>query len=133
MMVIGMNLQGYISSEDLQQWGEEKHPLYFPFFSRLAEEGAIFDAQSAWKSLIPVVLRALFVMQLNNKYRGIAEKLTEWENHETVSVIWPINTKTNNECYDTFHVFSRLLTLTTASYASGCCLRRSIRILFCFI
>lgn len=85
VMVIGMNLQGYISSEDLEQWGEEKHPLYFPFFAKLAEEGAIFDAQSAWKSLIPVVLRALFVMNLNNQYRGVAEKLTEWENHETAS------------------------------------------------
>lgn len=97
VMVIGMNVQGYISSEDLQQWGEEKHPLYFPFFARLAEEGAIFDAQSAWKSLIPVVLRALFVMQLNNKYRGIAEKLTEWENHETVSDFWLIERETNGE------------------------------------
>lgn len=87
VMVIGMNLQGYISSSDLEQWGEETHPLYFPLFASLAEEGAIFDAQSAWKSLIPVILRALFVMNLNNQYRGVAERLTEWENHETVSEV----------------------------------------------
>jgi hypothetical protein len=84
VMVIGMNLQGYISSQDLKQWGETQHPLYFPFFARLAEEGGIFDANSSWKSLIPVILRALFVMNLNNQYRGVAEWLTEWENHETV-------------------------------------------------
>jgi len=46
-MAIGMNLQGYISSEDLDQWGEVKHPLYYPFFARLAEPGGIFfDATS---------------------------------------------------------------------------------------
>eukprot|EP00804_Cyclotella_cryptica_P007400 CCRYP_002617-RA/>CCRYP_002617-RA protein AED:0.00 eAED:0.00 QI:635/-1/1/1/-1/1/1/1299/486 len=84
VMVIGMNLQGYISSEDLEQWGDEKHPLYFPWFAQLAEPGSIFDATSAWKSFIPVILRAIFVMNLNNQYRHIAEKLTEWENHETV-------------------------------------------------
>ncbi|KAL7522355.1 hypothetical protein ACHAWX_007182 [Stephanocyclus meneghinianus] len=84
VMVIGMNLQGYISSEDLEQWGDEKHPLYFPRFAQLAEPGSIFDATSAWKSFIPVILRAIFVMNLNYQYRHIAEKLTEWENHETV-------------------------------------------------
>lgn len=30
-------------------------------------------------------MRALFVVNLNNQYRGIAEKLTEWENHETTA------------------------------------------------
>ena len=84
VMVIGMNLQGYVSSKDAEQWGDEKHPLYFPFFASLAEKDAIFDATSVWKSLIPVILRALFVTNLNNQYRGVAEKLTEWENHETV-------------------------------------------------
>ena len=64
--------------------GESSHPLYFPFFARLAEEGNIFDVTSSWKSLIPVILRAVFVMNLNAQYRGVAEKLTHWENHEAV-------------------------------------------------
>ena len=32
---------------------------------------------------VPVVIHALVIMQLNNLYRGIAEKLTAMENHRT--------------------------------------------------
>lgn len=54
------------------------------FFSQLAEEGAIFDASSWWKSLIPVVLRAIVVTNINQQYSRLAVMLTEWENHETL-------------------------------------------------
>ena len=83
MMVISMNLQGHVSREDQERWGEEEHPLYFPLFARLAEEGNIFDAHSCWKSFIPIILRAIVVMNMNRQYRKVAERLTKWENHET--------------------------------------------------
>jgi len=77
VLVISMNLQGYVSR------GEEGHPLYFPFFAQLAEEGGIFDAKSTWRGFLPVILRAIVVVNMNQRYSQIAEKLTEWENHET--------------------------------------------------
>ena len=39
VMIISMNLQGYISRKDKELWGDEHHPLYFPLFAQLAEEG----------------------------------------------------------------------------------------------
>lgn len=82
VMVISMNVQGYISREDQEEF-EGDHPLYFPRFARLAEKDAIFDCNSVWKSFLPVLLRSLMVTMMNKQYRVIAEYLTEWENHET--------------------------------------------------
>ena len=84
IMVVSMNLQGYISSADAELWGDEEHPLYFPFFARLAEEGGIFDASHPVKSFVPIILRALVVTTINQRYSRFAETLAEWENHETV-------------------------------------------------
>jgi len=84
IMVVSMNAQGYVSRADRELWGERDHPLYFQFFSQLAEEGAIFDASSWWKSIIPVVLRAVVVTNINQQYSRLAVMLTEWENHETL-------------------------------------------------
>ncbi|KAL7543706.1 hypothetical protein ACHAXR_013200 [Thalassiosira sp. AJA248-18] len=84
VMVISMNVQGYVSRADRELWGERDHPLYFPFFSQLAEEGGIFDANSSWKIYGPVILRAIVVVNMNSQYSHLAEMLTEWENHETV-------------------------------------------------
>lgn len=91
IMVVSMNLQGYISSADAELWGDhplrnyEEHPLYFPFFARLAEEGGIFDASHPVKSFVPIILRALVVMTINQRYSRFAETLAAWENHETVN------------------------------------------------
>lgn len=74
VMVISMNLQGYVSRADRELWGEEDHPLYFPFFSQLAEEGAIFDPNSVWKSFLPVILRAIIVTNINQQYSKLAGK-----------------------------------------------------------
>jgi len=84
VMVIFINLQGYVSRADRELWGDEEHPLYFPFFSRLAEEGAIFDSNSMWKSFLPVILRAIVVVNINQQYSKLAVMLAEWENHETL-------------------------------------------------
>ena len=83
-MVISMNTQGYISRADRELWGDRDHPLYYPFWSRLSEEGAIFDANSWWRSLLPVILRAIVVVNINEQYSKVAEKLAELENHETI-------------------------------------------------
>jgi len=82
VMVISMNIQGYVSSDDFP--GDDCHPLHYPFFSKLAEPGGIFDAKSSIKGLLPVLLRAAIVFAMNKKYSTIAEWLTEWENHETI-------------------------------------------------
>jgi len=88
VMVIAMNLQGYVTLADGEKWGveeeAEEHPFYIPFFARLSEEGHIFDAKSAWKSFLPVILKALVVNHMNEQYSRLAEKMAEWENHETV-------------------------------------------------
>ena len=80
VMVISMNAQGYISSDDAKEW--EWHPLYFPFFAMLADEGGIFDASSSWRCFIPVILRSIVINCMNQMYRRAAEVLTKWENHE---------------------------------------------------
>ena len=83
VMVISMNLQGYVSIADRELWGDRDHPLYFPFFSQLAEEGGIFDANSSWKCYGPIILRALVVVNMNAQYSTVAEWLANWENHES--------------------------------------------------
>jgi len=37
-----------------------------------------------WKSFLPVILRAIIVVNMNQQYSQLAETLAEWENHETV-------------------------------------------------
>ncbi len=87
IMVISLNVQGYISQEDQERWdpsGENAHPLYFPWFASMADEGGIFDTNSYWKSMVPALLRAVAVTTMNKQYSKIAEQLSEWENHETL-------------------------------------------------
>ena len=77
-----MNAQGYISSNDIPE--DQEHPLHYPLIARLAEPGGIFDAESPVKSIIPIIIRAAVVFAMNSVYSVIAEKLTEFENHETI-------------------------------------------------
>lgn len=84
LMVLFMNLQNYVSRADRELWGDKNHPLYFPLLAQLSEEGGIFDANSWWKSLIPAILRAVVVTNINGQYSRLAVALTEWENHETL-------------------------------------------------
>ena len=81
-MVISMNAQGYISSDVFPE--DREHPLLYPAIARLAEPGGIFDAESPVKSIIPMIIRAALVFAMNSVYSKIAEKLTEFENHETI-------------------------------------------------
>ena len=86
LMILFMNLQGYISVDDAKRWEMDtgySHPLHFPVFAKLAEPGGFFDA-SSWKCFIPVILRPLMVNFMNQMYRKVAVVLTEWENHELV-------------------------------------------------
>jgi len=86
VMIMSLNLQGYIQPKrDPERWGEHhRHPFHVPALSLLAEEGQIFDAASTWKCLTPVVLHVLCIFSMNYVYRRIAERMTDWENHETV-------------------------------------------------
>jgi len=83
--ILSLNLQGYIRpNRDPERWGEHPHPFHFPALSSLAQKGQVFDATSTWKALTPVVVHVLCIFSMNYVYRRIAERLTEWENHETV-------------------------------------------------
>lgn len=87
LMILFMNMQGYISADDATRWEMDQgysHPLHFPFFAKLAEPGGVFDASSSWKCFLPVILRAILVNFMNQLYRKVAVALTEWENHELV-------------------------------------------------
>jgi anoctamin-10 len=79
VMILSLNLQGYIRPSNSQQY----HPFYFAQFAVLSEEGAWFDVASSWKYFIPIILHAVSILTLNTIYRGVARKLTGWENHET--------------------------------------------------
>ena len=85
VMILSLNLQGYVRPrDDRGRWSQDtEHPFYYPMIATFAEEGNIFDAASHWKCFLPVVLHVMVVMIMNKAYRGVAEKLTEWENHET--------------------------------------------------
>lgn len=83
IMIISMNLQGYISRADRELWGDRIHPLYFPLFAQFAEEGGIFDANSTWKIYGPLIMRAIVVANMNGQYSKLAELLSRFENHET--------------------------------------------------
>jgi len=89
VMIISLNVQGYVTSADNKHWediwGYTKHPLYLPYFAKMADEGAIFDANCIWKCFLPVILRALVVNIINQQYSKLARTLTEWENHETIA------------------------------------------------
>ena len=86
VMILSLNLQGYVHPrDDRERWASDHdHPFYYPFLAKLAEEGDIFDAASYWRCYIPVTLHVCVVMMMNMAYRQVAEKLTEWENHETM-------------------------------------------------
>jgi uncharacterized protein (DUF2062 family) len=85
VMILSLNLQGYINPKhNTDRWNaQNRHPFHFPTLTLLAEEGHFFDSQSLWRSLLPVILHVACISTLNSIYRGIAEWLTTWENHET--------------------------------------------------
>jgi anoctamin-10 len=85
IMILSLNLQGYINPKNHpERWHEKNlHPFHWPGFSRLAEPGGIFDMNSSWRSLIPVALHVATISLLNALYRIVATRLTRWENHQT--------------------------------------------------
>ena len=85
VMILSLNLQGYINPKNNpERWhANNPHPFHFPALAVLAEEGNLLDAKSSWRSLIPVVLHVVCISTLNSIYRMIAERLTHFENHET--------------------------------------------------
>lgn len=78
VMILSLNLQGYIQPDDNQF-----HPFHYARLAALAEEGAVFDAKSSWRCFIPVVIHVVSILTLNNLYRRVARVLTDWENHVT--------------------------------------------------
>lgn len=86
VMICSLNLQGYIQpAHDRVRWPrDEDHPFYIGSIAQYAEPGALFDPASDFMSLVPVVLHVVTILILNGQYRKVAERLTEWENHETV-------------------------------------------------
>jgi len=85
VMILSLNLQGYINPEtDPKRWDESNpHPFHVRSLAVLADEEQIFDAKSSWRSLLPVGLHTICILTLNSIYRKIATALTSWENHET--------------------------------------------------
>ena len=59
VMVVSLNLQGYIHpDDDTDRWAEETngHPYSLHFFARLSEPGQIFDKNHTIKSLLPSII-----------------------------------------------------------------------------
>ena len=85
IMILSMNLQGYVRPQtNPQRWHEgNPHPFHFPAFAELAGEGQVFDMNVTWRGLIPAVMHTLCILTLNSLYRVVAEMLTTIENHET--------------------------------------------------
>jgi Calcium-activated chloride channel len=85
VMILSLNLQGYIHPKtNPRRWKKSPHPFYFESWAALAEVGQLLDATSLWRCYIPVVLHVVCIMTLNAIYRRVAERLTDFENHETV-------------------------------------------------
>jgi anoctamin-10 len=90
-MILSLNMQGYINHKhDKQGWYTPQtddddchHPFHFKFFANLSEEGNIFDSKNTIRSTLAVILHVAMVLSMNMGYRKIAEKLTDWENHES--------------------------------------------------
>jgi anoctamin-10 len=80
-------LQGFIDPKsNPRRWNRiNVHPFHIRALSGYAEEGQLFDAKSAWRSMIPVLIHVICMFTMNSTYRLIAEALTEWENHETTT------------------------------------------------
>jgi len=85
VMILSLNLQGYIRPEtDPKRWNEANpHPFHVRSLAALAGKDQLFDSKSTWRSLLPVVLHSVCIFSLNRIYREVAEALTSWENHET--------------------------------------------------
>lgn len=89
VMILSLNMQGYIKHKhDTKSWympveEECHHPFHFEFFAKLSEKGGIFDASSSVRSTLAVILHVAMVLSMNMGYRTVAEKLTDWENHES--------------------------------------------------
>lgn len=85
VMILSLNLQGFIDPDfDPKRWDDKHpHPFYYHRVAKYADPGQIFDETSQWRSLIPVALHVLSIFLLNSMYRLVATALTRWENHET--------------------------------------------------
>jgi anoctamin-10 len=85
VMILSLNLQGYIHPQkNPRRWDDSNpHPFHVRSLAVFSEEGQPFDAKSAWRSMIPVILHVACIFTLNSIYRVIAGALTAWENHET--------------------------------------------------
>jgi anoctamin-10 len=83
-MILSLNLQGYIDPKhDLERWGPgSHHPFHFEKLSRLADPGELFDANNSARALIPVAFHVATIFTLNQIYRVVAGRLTDWENHK---------------------------------------------------
>lgn len=80
VMVVSFNLQGYMS--------DKRSLFHVEIANQFSRPGRVFDpnGDSIWPLwLLPVVLHALCISQLNSVYRVLAEWLTARENHRTES------------------------------------------------
>ena len=84
VMILSLNLQGYINPKhNPQRWhADNPHPFHFPNLAVLAEPGHVLDA-ATMRNFIPVIIHVLCISTLNSIYRTIAKALTMLENHET--------------------------------------------------
>ena len=75
IMVVSLNLQGYIASPTSM--------LRMDFFFQYSTRGAIFHAESSLR-YVPVIAHAVCIAIFNALYRMVAMWLTELENHRTM-------------------------------------------------
>lgn len=83
-MTCSLNLQGYMEEHTTSF----ERLFYVPLLADLAKPGAVFDPnQTQYFGLLtfaPTILHVVVIMQLNARYRKVAEWLTEKENHRFV-------------------------------------------------
>jgi len=82
-MILSLNLQGYVHGGGPDSKGLERAMSIFHFkdLAALSREGALFDMNSNFMSLVPVLIHCVAILILNSLYRGVAEWLTHLENH----------------------------------------------------
>lgn len=85
VVMLSLNAQGYIHPDaNPKRWdADNPHPFYIHQLAVLSQEGQLFDSNSSWRPLLPVVLQVICIFILNNIYGFIGRSLTDWENHET--------------------------------------------------
>jgi len=83
VMILSININGYVNPKSAAEPDDYSHPFRVGMLASLSQPGQIFDKTSIWRQYLPLIIHVIAIRQLNTVYSTIAEALTNWENHET--------------------------------------------------